>query len=358
MIKSPSVTIAIFNYNGFDDTKKCLKTLVKTRYDNFKIWVIDDGSKKDEISLLKKQFKNFDINYFSDGLNKNFAARTNEVLKIAKSDYIMLLNNDTAVDPLWLQNLIEVVSKDKQIAVCQAKLKWMGYPNYFEYAGACGGYLDRLGYSFAKGRVMFTLEEDIGQYDQDEEIFWACGAAMLIKRNIAIKIRGFDENLYAYTEELDFCWRIKKLGYKVMIAPQSVIFHKGLGSWKKKLTKRIFLIHRNNLILLIKHLELGELIWIFPLRFLLDYASIIYYVRKGNIQYTWAVLKAHFYILTHFSEILMQRSPGKLAKKRMPLSVVFDYYFLGKKTFNQVMGLKKVDSRTLDYEKLFKKAEL
>lgn len=351
----PKVTVAIFNYNGLEDTKKCLKSVVKTKYQDYQIFVIDDGSKDNEISKLKRLFNKKNIHFSSDGLNRGFSARANEIIYSAKSKYLVLLNNDTVVDPKWLEYLVNTAEKDDKVAVCQSKLRSMNFSDYFEYAGACGGYLDKLGYPYAKGRIMFSIEKDIGQYDQEDEIFWACGAAMLIRTSVALTIGGFDENLFAYAEEVDFCWRAKKLGFKVKIVPQSVVFHRGASSWNKKLIRKTYLLHRNHLILLIKHLQIKELIWILPMRLLFDFLSIIYYIREGTYGYTLAVLKAHFYIITRFFKILKNRSTGQLIK-RDPFSIVFSYFVLNKKTYSQIMNLKNIKIKTLNYETFIKKS--
>ncbi|MCL5071168.1 MAG: glycosyltransferase family 2 protein [Actinobacteria bacterium] len=340
----------MFNYNGLEDTTKCLKSLLKTEYKDYKILVIDDGSKNDELSELKRVFSKENIHFFSDGLNKGFSVRANEIINSAKSKYVILLNNDTVVDPKWLQYLINAVEKDNKIAVCQSKLKSMNFPDYFEYAGGCGGYLDKLGYPYTKGRIMFSIEKDVGQYDQEDEIFWACGAAMLIRTSVALRIGGFDESLFAYAEEVDFCWRIKKLGYKVKIIPRSIVFHKGAGFWSKKLARKTYLLHRNHFILLIKHLEIKELIWILPTRLLFDFLSIIYYMREGTYAYALAVLKAHFYIITRFLKIFKSRSTGRPVE-RYPFSIVFNYFILNKVIYSQIMNLKKINLEVLNYRR-------
>lgn len=354
MSNYPKVSIAVFNYNGLEDTEKCLRSLLKTEYKDYKIIVLDDGSKDNEMSKLKRLFKKKNIEFHYDGLNKGFSVRANEVINTIRSKYIILLNNDTVVDPKWLGYLISAAEKDAKVAVCQSKLRSMNFPDYFEYAGGCGGYLDKLGYPYAKGRIMFSIEKDIGQYDKDDEIFWACGAAMLIRTSVALTVGGFDESLFAYAEEVDFCWRVKKLGLKVKIVPQSVVFHKGAGFWNKKLTRKTYLLHRNHLILLIKHLQVKELIWLLPLRLVFDFLSIIYYLREGTYGYALAVLKAHFYITTSFLKIIKNRSSGRPIK-RYPFSVVFSYFILKKLTYSQIMNLKVNNLEVLKYY-LFAKA--
>jgi GT2 family glycosyltransferase len=353
---NPKVTIAIFNFNGLEDTQKCLKSLLKTIYPNYEIWVVDDGSSVDEISMLRKMYSSRRIKYISDNTNLGFSVRVNQVLAKAKSKYVVLLNNDTVVDPSWLRYLVEVVESDSNTAVCQSKLKWLSHPDYFEYAGACGGYLDVLGYPYTRGRVMFSIEKDVGQYDDESEIFWACGAAMLIKRDVFKSAGGFDEDLFSYQEEIDFCWRVKKCGYKIKIAPKSVVYHKGLGFWSKKLARKTFLVHRNNLLMLIKNLPPEELLWIFPVRLVMDYVSVIYYLRQSRFNYALAVFKAHFEVLTSLRFWFSKRSSG-CNPKRIPFSILWNYYILGKKTYADIFSIKCRNSKIINYEKLFEKQE-
>lgn len=352
MKKSPSVTVALFNFNGVLDTKKCLRSLLKTSYPNFEIFVIDDGSKNDEITPLKKLFSDKRIHYFQDGKNKGFSVRVNEVLKESKDTYVVLLNNDTTVEKDWLAHLINAAESDKRVAICQSKLRWMKNPEYFEYAGASGGYIDKLGYPYTRGRVMFTIEKDIGQYDNVKEIFWACGAAMLIRRSVGKLIGGFDTDFFAHQEEIDFCWRVKKSGYKIIVVPRSIVYHKGSGFWRNQSTKKAFLVHRNNLILLIKNLSVLELIWIFPARVLFDSFSVIFYMRQRRWSFVYALCTAYVAILVKLPYWWRKRSKG-LNPKRFPFSVVIYYYILGKKTFSSLFGNPISKNETINYEQFF-----
>lgn len=356
MKKSPLVTVALFNFNGFLDTKKCLYSLLKTKYSNFEIFVIDDGSKGEDIKKLKTLFKSKKIIFSQDGENKGFSARVNQVIGQSRAKYIVLLNNDTIVKSDWLDFLVSASEKDSCVAVCQSKLKWMQYPSYFEYAGASGGYIDVLGYPYTRGRVMFTIEKDLGQYDTQEEIFWGCGAAMLIRRSIAKEIGGFDTDLFSYQEEIDFCWRLKKRGYKIKAVPASVVYHKGMGFWVNKLTKKTFLVHRNNLILLLRHLSLAELLWVLPLRIGFDSLSFFYYIFEKKWNYAGALLRAYAAVIYHFPYWITKRSKGK-NPKREPFSIVLLYYLFGRKTYNQIKGKASLAIPILNYEELFAKRE-
>lgn len=356
MKKLPSVTVAIFHYNGLKDTVRCLKALQKTKYPNFSISVIDDGSVQDDMSVLKSKFKSKKISYYRDGENKGFSMRANQALKDCKSKYVMLLNNDTVVTPNWLNPLVDVMESNNKIAVCQSKLLWLSHPKYFEYSGACGGYLDKLGLSYARGRVLFDLEKDVGQYEDLADIFWASGAAMLIRRNVTNKVGWFDEDLHSYQEEVDFCWRLRKLGKKIKIVPKSVIYHKGSGSWGKQLSKKIYLVHRNSLALLIKHLSPTDLVWVLPLRVILDYGILLYYVLEGRLNYPIAVVRSHLAILVFFPFWFSKRSVGQDAP-RTPFSIIWQRYFRQKNTYAQLLTQKTKGVHTIGYQKLFRQQE-
>lgn len=352
----PTVSVAIFHFNGLADTKQCLKALLKTKYSNFTIQVIDDGSTNDDVSILQKTFRDPRIKYFKDGKNKGFAVRANEALRNTSAKYVMLLNNDTEVMPDWLSPLVKVAEADKNVAICQSKLRWLTYPEFFEYSGAGGGYLDRIGHSYAKGRMLFSLEKDTKQYEDESEIFWSSGAAMFIRRSIVSKIGWFDEDLHSYQEEVDYCWRAKKLGLSIKIVPKSVVYHKGSSSWGKQLTKKIYLVHRNSLVLLIKHLSILELVWILPLRLILDYAILLFYVWEGRLNYPFAVIKAHVAVMLFSPHWFSKRSSGT-NPHRTPTSVIWEYFVNHKKTYGQLISSSYKPEPIVGYQKLFKKQQ-
>jgi GT2 family glycosyltransferase len=278
-MNKPLVSIITLNLNGLADTLECLTSLKKTVYPNYEILVIDNGSEQNEAKLIKEKFGNF-VKTFRFKKNKGFTGGNNWALTKTRGKYIVLLNNDTTVEPTWLNPLVSTMEADKKIAVSQPKIRWMKDKKYFDYAGAAGGFIDKYGYPFTRGRIFDTLEKDNGQYDDFCNIFWASGAAAIIRKEVIKEVGGlFSQNLYNYMEEIDFCWRAWNKGYRVTFVPNSVVYHKVAATARKIPFKKRFWEHRNNLFILTRNLDRHQLIKILPVRFLLElltYISIVF----------------------------------------------------------------------------------
>jgi len=230
MIKSEKrISIAILNYNGENYLKKFLPLIIK--YSDKKlssIYVIDNDSSDDSILLIKKKFPS--VNIILNKKNYGYAKGYNLGLKKIKSDYIVLINNDVEVTKNWLLPMFHSMEENNNIGSCQPKILSYENRNLFEYAGAAGGYIDFLGYPYCRGRIFNTLELDKGQYDSSKEIFWSSGACMMIRNDLFKKLGGFDQTFYAHMEEIDLCWRIKRLGLKNFCFPKSRVYHLGGGT--------------------------------------------------------------------------------------------------------------------------------
>jgi len=342
---TPTVSIVILNFNGINDTQTCIRSVLLTKYMNFKIIIVDNGSTVNEMKLLANEFRSRKIAWKRFKKNLGFAGANNKIMKSITSKYVALLNNDTTVDPLWLEKLIQNVEKDEKIAVCQSKIHSLTHRDYFEYAGAAGGLIDGLGYPYARGRIGFHLEQDNGQYNTVCDIFWASGTAMLIRRKVLKTVGLFDADLHSYVEEQDFCWRVKKAGYKVVFVASSVVYHKGLGSWGKYQTKKTFLIHRNNLMVLLEHMSLRRLVWVFPIRILMDYASIFYYIYTKRTDFILPVLLAHISLVAHIRKIVAKRhhpfwnrNRVIVEKEMWPISIMWEYFIKGKRKYIELFG--------------------
>lgn len=341
-MKFPQVTIVILNFNGIKDSRKCLKSLLKTKYPNLKILVVDNGSSINEAEILKKEFVNKRIRFIRLSKNLGFSGGNNRVISKIKSKYIALLNNDTIVSPTWLSPLIEIMEKDKLIAVAQPKILWAKNKKYFDYAGACGGFIDVFGHVFTKGRIFNTIERDKRQYNFISDIFWASGAAMVIKKNIFNKVGYFDERFFNYMEEIDLCYRIQQIGYKIVYQPNSYIYHQVASTAAKKVFKKRFWEHRNNLLLMLKNYPFFKLIVFFPIRILFEYMSIAYYLYIKRFDYALAVILSQFSLLYLSPLILYQRLYAKqkenksMKKLIYQKSIVVSYFFLNKKKFSDL----------------------
>ena len=343
-LDAPSVAIVILNWNGKDYLRQFLPSILATSYPNYKVVVADNASTDDSIQYLRENFPK--VERILLGQNFGFAKGYNEALKKINGDYYALVNSDVEVTPGWLGPVIKLLEKDEEFAVCQPKLLSYHNRHLFEYAGGAGGWFDLFGYPFARGRIFESTEEDKGQYDHTEEVFWASGAAMVIRNKIYHQLNGFDEYFFAHQEEIDLCWRIKLAGYKIFCCPSSVVYHVGGGTLPKTDPKKTFLNFRNNQILLAKNLSWAEKWWKIPFRLFLDLLSALKGLFNGDGSYFLAIIRAH---LAFFYWIFFEKKkffPGK-KKKLKDLSgvyhgnVVWEHFAKKKKFFREIVGGKR-----------------
>jgi len=201
------VAVVILNYNGKDFLRKFLPLVIERSRDDAEIWVADNNSLDGSTEVLKEEFS--DINLIENHFNAGFAGGYNMALRQIKADYYVLLNSDIEVTPDWIKPVIDLMESDEKIAACQPKIIAYYDRSHFEYAGACGGFIDKYGYPFCRGRIFQELEEDEGQYDNAREVFWATGACMFVKADVYHEFGGLDDDFFAHMEEIDFCWRLK-----------------------------------------------------------------------------------------------------------------------------------------------------
>ncbi|MFT3827615.1 MAG: glycosyltransferase family 2 protein [Chitinophagaceae bacterium] len=339
---SPLVSIVILNWNGQKFLQQFLPSVQGSTYINKAIVVIDNASTDNSVAFLQQHYPEVTIIQLSE--NMGFARGYNEGLKQVQSDYYVLLNSDVEVQAGWIEPVIALMESDKKIAACQPKILQYKRRNLFEYAGAAGGWIDHLGYPFARGRVFDVCEEDKGQYDSIAPVFWASGAALFVRAAVYHETGGLDEYFFAHQEEIDFCWRLQLAGYEVYCCPQSVVYHVGGGTLPKGNSRKVFLNFRNNLVMLAKNLPAGRAIWVIAYRFLLDAISATKSLLAGEGRYFTAVIKAHFAFLGWlFSAKKKQFFPRKriyLLKGCLAKSVVWSYFVQGKKTFTEIVDKK------------------
>jgi len=221
--------LVILNYNGVRFLKKFLPSVIEYSSNDAEIWVADNCSTDDSIELLKEQFK--EVKIIQNETNGGFSTGYNVALRQIEADYYILLNSDIEVTANWINPVIELMESDNTIGACQPKIRSYSQKENFEYAGASGGYIDKYGYPFCRGRIFQSLEHDNGQYDNPTEIFWATGACMFVRADIFKQLNGFDDDFFAHMEEIDFCWRMKSVGHKVMVCPSSIVYHVGGGTF-------------------------------------------------------------------------------------------------------------------------------
>lgn len=342
VMEYPKVSFLLLNWNGFTFTQRCIKSLLKTNYPNFEIVVLDNGSSNKEAEKIMDKFHN-NVKVVKSNLNMGYAAGMNMALSNASGDLIMVLNNDMEFGENWLMPLVEKIQSDKKIALCQPKIKDLKNKYFFEYAAACGGFIDIFGYPFARGRVFSYVEKDNGQYDTEIPVAWA--GVFLAKKKVLEKVGFFDPMYFTYAEDVDLCWRIYGHGYKILSVPSSVVYHYGGGIIGKNLPRKMFYIHRNHLILLIKNWPTEKLILLLLPRIMFDMLSIVYYAVNGLPSFSLAILKAYVSLCRMLPLILASRrkineSIRRRAIKNMPIfrgSLVWEYFMKHRQTYDQLL---------------------
>lgn len=264
-------------------------------YSNKKIIVADNASTDDSIEFLQKNYPSIQLLFNLN--NDGFAGGYNWALQKVEADYYVLLNSDVEVSPNWIEPIIQLMEGDTSIAACQPKILSWHNKTQFEYAGACGGYIDSLGYPFSRGRIFDVCEQDEQQYNTPQKIFWATGAAMFVRSKVFHQLNGFDASFFAHMEEIDLCWRMQLAGYNIYVQPLSTVYHVGGGTLPKGYRKT-YLNFRNNLIMLSKNLPFTEKIYKIPIRFLLDGINAWKDLFSGNSTTFKAVLFAHLHTIT------------------------------------------------------------
>lgn len=280
--------------------------------------------------------------------NHGFTGGYNRGLKGIKADLYILLNSDVKVNPDWLEPLVETMS-DPSIGACQPKVLSHIKPNEFEYAGACGGHIDYLGFAFCRGRIFDVVEEDKGQYEAVQDITWATGAVMCIRADLYHQLGGLDESYFAHFEEIDLCWRMRRTGYRLVCNPKSVVYHLGGGTLSYQSANKTFLNYRNNLSTIIKNESFLKLLWLIPVRLALEAASAYKYLFEGNVTFFWAIVRAHFAVLGRFGKLLKQRRIDSQSINKFlaqnptdpnaavhPRSIIFDFFLRGKKKYSDL----------------------
>ena len=335
----PKVAIVILNWNGRHYLQQFLPSVLQTTYPDFEIIVADNASSDGSISFLAETYPQIRVIQLSE--NFGFAKGYNEALKQVQSEYYVLLNSDVEVTKDWLEPMVRLLDADKTIAACQPKLLAYKNKTLFEYAGAAGGWLDQYGYPFAKGRIFDVCETDKGQYDQQEPVFWASGAAMFIRSSVYHEMKGFDDYFFAHQEEIDLCWRIQLAGYKIYSCPQSIVYHVGGGTLPHGNSLKTFLNFRNNHIMLFKNLPGLKKWWNTFFRLLLDAVSAWKGLLTGDGGYFIAILRAH---LAFVKWLLFYRHKSVFPQKRggnlqgfYKGNIVWRHFVKKKKVFSEII---------------------
>lgn len=291
------VAVVILNWNGKHYLERFLHLLVKhTKVEGAEIIIADNGSEDGSVLWVKSRFPSIRVIEF--GSNSGFTGGYNRALELIDAEYYLLLNSDVEVTPGWLDVLLNAMESNPDTGICMPKIKSAFEREMFEYAGACGGYIDLLGFPFCRGRILSYIEKDTAQYNRDREIFWASGAAFMIRSSLFKELGGFDESFFAHMEEIDLCWRAKLSGSQVWVYPDSVVYHVGGGTLPNNSPKKLYFNYRNNLLMLYKNLPWSRLYITLSIRLLLDGVSALLYLVQGKREFFKTVVQAHKDFLT------------------------------------------------------------
>lgn len=339
MIPSPKIAIVILNWNGQKFLEQFLPSVFLTTYYSYEVVVADNGSTDSSVQFLEKNYPAVRIIRLDK--NYGFAGGYNRALRQVVAEYYVMLNSDVEVAPCWLEPMVSLLENDNSIAACQPKILSYHQKTHFEYAGAAGGWIDKYGYPFSKGRIFDVCEEDKGQYDRAEPIFWASGAALFIRSKVFHEVQGFDEYFFAHQEEIDMCWRIQLAGHKIYSCPASVVYHVGGGTLKQGNPQKTYLNFRNNKIMLSKNLPFPKKLNIMLARNLLDAVSAWKSLLSGNSGDFFAIARAQIGFLKWW---LFYRGKSVFPPSKKGTlyglfngNLIWQYFAKKKKTFSEIV---------------------
>ncbi|WP_394340861.1 glycosyltransferase family 2 protein [Pedobacter nutrimenti] len=339
----PSVAVVILNWNGKSLLERFLPSVSKSKYSNLQLVLGDNDSSDDSVDFVRSAFP--EIRIIRNDRNYGFAEGYNKVLEQVNSDYYVLLNSDVEVPENWIEPVISLMESESKIAAAQPKIKWQSDPAKFEYAGAAGGFLDKYAFPFCRGRIFDTIENDQGQYNNPLEIFWASGAAFFIKSKQWKEIGGLDADLFAHMEEIDLCWRLKNMGYKIMFCPNAEVYHVGGGSLNATNPFKTYLNFRNNLLIMHKNLPSSELFIRILVRFFIDFAALLHFLSRREFKFAMSVSKAHFHFLKSLSLNAKKRTTKQLPFMKhtgiFPSSIVYCYFIKKVRKFTELSFQKR-----------------
>ncbi len=332
--------VVILSYNGTKWHELFLPEIVAEAHTGYEVIVVDNASTDDTLQYVQTNFPT--VQTLQIQINNGFANGYYEALKQIKAKYYVLLSADFEVTEGWFPPLHQAMERDEMLAACQPKIRYWRNKECFEYAGAGGGFMDKYGYMFCRGRVFFDIEKDDGQYNDNIEVFWASGGCFMVRADLYHKVGGLDNELYAHMEEIDLCWRLKNTGYKIGYIAKSLVYHVGGSVISYGSPQKLYYNFRNNLILLVKNEKGAKLLWLFPFRLLLDGVAGARLFFTGNFKQTFTIMKAHFHFYGSMGKWLGRRRENKKLIVRRneagiyPRSIVWDYFLLRRKKFTDL----------------------
>ena len=332
-----NTAVVVLNWNGINWLKKFLPILIEKSKD-VNVYIADNASTDNSVEYVNNNFPN--VKVLKNFSNEGYAKGYNDALETLKEEFFVLINSDIEVTDNWIKPIINLMETNSDIAACQPKILSFHDRNKFEYAGACGGFIDTLGYPFCRGRIFSDLEDDNNQYNDITEVFWASGACLFVRAKYFKEVNGFDNDFFAHQEEIDLCWRLKNKGYKIMVNPNSAVFHVGAGTLNTSSPLKTYLNFRNNLFMLYKNLSVLKLIITILFRLPLDGIAALSFAKKENgLGHVFSILRAH--LVFYVSIPLLSLKRKKIDQKKnltgqKKFSILLKYYFLGIKKFSNL----------------------
>ncbi|MEC3964559.1 glycosyltransferase family 2 protein [Flagellimonas halotolerans] len=326
------IAVVILNWNGEALLERFLPSVMEYS-EGADIYVVDNASTDGSVYFLKQHYPTIGI--VQNASNGGFAKGYNDGLKNIEADVFCLLNSDVEVTPNWLKPIKEAFNNLPDASIIQPKILDLNQKDYFEYAGAAGGFIDMFGYPFCRGRIFQTIEKDEGQYDDIKEVFWATGACMFIKSEVFSELEGFDEDYFAHQEEIDLCWRAKNAGHKVYYVGQSHVYHLGGSTLSNMNPKKTYLNFRNSLYSITKNLPRKKALPIIFVRLLLDGIAAVRFIFQLKFDHCFAILKAHLSFYVNFIKMYRKREKANfLLKYHITTSIVWSYFVHQVNNFN------------------------
>ncbi len=339
MIKT---AIVILNWNSLGWLQRFLGGVVKYSSDpETSVYVADNGSTDGSADWVSSSFR--EVKIIKLDRNHGFAGGYNRALEQIEARYYVLLNSDVEVTEGWLQPLVRFMDQNEDVASCQPKIRSFYTRNSFEYGGAAGGYIDKYGYTFCRGRIFETIEKDFGQYDTRAEIFWSTGACMIVRSEAWKKCGRLDEDFFAHMEEVDLCWRFHNAGLRVVCLPLSVVYHVGGGALPYGSEQKTYLNFRNSLYLLYKNLPDKLLRRTILIRRILDGVAALRFCFMGMFRNVRAISRAHHDFRKNIRQLKKKRTMTKGENSSLMLnkSIVFRFYLIGERTFGSLYTQSK-----------------
>jgi hypothetical protein len=339
-VKQKETAVVILNWNGKHWLEKFLPTVIQHSADDADIIVADNQSTDDSIAFVRKHYPEIQIIENPD--NGGYSRGYNLALKTLDHTFFVLLNSDIEVSENWIPPVIEYMKGNPEMGACQPKIKAYHNRNEFEYAGAAGGYIDRYGYPFCRGRIFDECEVDLGQYEENAKVFWASGACLFVRRDVFFEAGQLDEHLFSHMEEIDLCWRMHHLGYDVGYCAQSEVFHVGGGTLSSDNPRKTYYNFRNNLFMMYKNMPSKVLWYILPIRLILDGLAGVKFAMDGKWNHISAILKAHGAFYRSLGRLNRQRREiskmisRKRSYKLYQNSIALDYFLRKRKKFHQL----------------------